>query len=394
MSLIFAGKLLASKSVQDDHDKESPTFGIRHLSRREKQLLDELGRTRTEIVRELVMMGPSVPGADIELWQKTISDYRTTLQPEVPHTGSRKNRRAKEYDPKRAGVASRRSQYGQRTMANTCSPQKMKSSLDALPILSCSGDFSNRKTEKIQTIQLPVVSLPLIGRSSTPQNRISLNTIQSPDECNEESPTTPMSSIDMTCSTLFANMSEGLGYIQSYFGVSDDTMKDIKLHADAVLAYVDSESTGSSTSKELATVFLAVRYRHTSCSIDGTSTRDGAGGEMLPSIQNGQSRRVDSGGGRLVSSRSLSGTSMRLGDSLYDSRALSPCHDSYTQSQSRSKIKATGSSSFRATASNTRKSRVAWPVQEEMSREESLRNDLMSSIGNMHRHTAEVGANH
>mmetsp|Transcript_26383 Transcript_26383/g.39144 ORF Transcript_26383/g.39144 Transcript_26383/m.39144 type:complete len:1064 (+) Transcript_26383:160-3351(+) len=275
MSIVFGSKLLTSKSIHGQQDDDNnPSYGIKHLSKREKQLLHELERTRSEIVNELVQLGPSISSKDMGVWKETLADYESKVG--LSHTygtsigmkrkpGKTSLMRKKQLQTSSVHSSPSRS-LKKSTTLNQESTGTVKTGLDSLPILASNGDFAfNVKLRMQGPIQLPVINLPLVRTmSSTMSPDMKLGDTES-SAVNHDTMNHTLSSMPSFMErTMSMNMGEldnySRAFIQSYFDITDDQMDEIMFNSENILRAYDYE-TGMTVEEDFApiSVFASLR---------------------------------------------------------------------------------------------------------------------------------------
>jgi hypothetical protein len=387
MSVVFGGKLLSRKSQQDvADDYDDPNYGIKLLSKREKALLAELDRTRSEIVSELVTLGPSVSTGNLEDWRNTISTYESRLTSSSSFNGNNTFSSAAHHRTSRKKhlIRNCRSQPTQgklRSLGSTVSTLEPLSShdnrtvLDFLPALSASpasnmGGRGNSKQLKamnsLQTIKLPVLTLPSfrdkLGFRSSPRTQV----------CNDASLVDDCADFDVICVSSSPRKSyialEELDryFIQQYLDISNEQMAEILQDLDAILA--GGEGGGR------ISVFNAVNEMHQGLHKQLMSSCSSAAScSTLDSESFSESNLKASNMGSIASdSRMGFGGSLTL-DNVHKMK--------HKQNRRRSDSNR-----------KSKKVKMAWSASNinDLNSLEALRSELVKSLGNMQQHTADV----
>jgi hypothetical protein len=390
MSLIFGGKLLAPKHYEEDAEKNNPAFGIRHLSKREKQLLEELSKTRSEIVKELVHLGPSLGKSDLDLWRDTLDEYQDKLDLfDSRHIPSRRQgARSLTFSKTSWQQLGRESQ----SQVGVNGKRVVKSRLDSLPILSASCSLNlPKQAGMVSTIQLPVVTLPMVRGSSSPYSEVYQKSDSlAKEECGMA--TTHKSTV-ASSNTIFQDMGNNSAFIRQYLSLSAFDLLDIQMSADKILQSADRESGVIAHADEVLTsVFMSVK--HMDSRINDSSARNTSsaiGGNSLPVISSPHNSKYYMG--KSHSTKNLSSRSLPFEQSF---PTLGSLHSQDSNSRRKKSTGSVGQAHFAQShkrgsqrSVNRKQTRQAW-AQHESSPEENLRQELMASIGNMQRHTAEV----
>lgn len=385
MSVVFGGKLVPQKSQQNGVEAyDDPNYGIKLLSKREKTLLAELDRTRSEIVSELVTLGPSVSSGNLEDWRSTLSAYESQLATggsfsdtfgssgAAHHQSTRKKHRSKSSRRQRA-VGKLTSLGG---TASTLEPLHghdcTSTPLDFLPMISVNplssmGSSNQRKGAKpVQTVKLPVLSLPSFGSgvSQTSSPRVLVDVADQAD-CTDlriagedsyaRNPSIILEDLDRY-------------YIQQYLEISNEQMAEILQDLDAIL----SGGVGAGASRR--SVFNAVK---------GTDFI-GSGSSYAPHTLDNES---------IMELRSDSDTRTRGSVASVTDASFQRLSRSSTLDKSfKFKGKRRQSRRHNASTRTSNNVKMAWSDNNinDLNSIESLRSELVKSLGHMQQHTADV----
>lgn len=394
MSVVFGGKVICQKGQDAVDEYDDPIYGIQLLSKREKALLAELERTRSEIVEELITLGPSVSTADLEGWHNTIDTYERKLNRvgSLSKTVSGQESQKKKFTritrsvPRAGKLRSLRTQSAAYQLGT---PDQMNiTALDFLPALSASSKFTEGKNNgqrgglasSLQAIRLPILTLPAFGYKTCQSHSL-------PD-CSTHLHHQTLSCVDPVEARKGRNEISAIilddldrYFIQQHLQISNEQMVELLLNLDAILG-------GSSSAEKLqSTVFNAVKEEEF---YKGTfSNRN-----CIPnnSIIDHSEKYVDS---RFTLSDSCHEVASVFSNSLDCSRSVS-CEKTQsrstgtrakttTRNQARKSLKESGPKLQKIVKASSHNS-----ITDKHYSMELLRAELMRSLGNMQHHTAQV----
>lgn len=379
MSVVFGGKLLSQKGQSAVDDYDDPNYGIKLLSKREKALLAELDRTRSEIVSELFTLGPSVSTENLDDWHNTINTYESQIHGSGSFSNTTSTYNSHKINKKRRTRSQPVSGKLRALKGSSTSFHESKTvtALDFLPALSTNsaaslGSSARKGGNSSQTIKLPVLSLPSIRDKSSNSN--------SPRGLDKSSTYNPLSDFEefSTTDLIAGRALIVLGdldryYIQQYLEISNEQMDEILQDQDAILA-------------------------------GGISTEKGDRSSSYPSVFNAV-KDVDFYGVLNNSTQSASSPHISTGNNMGEDVDTLPLADSNESLSGSSSLGFSRSSKLRKTNKNKNKSRhnkeltqknrkakMAWPESgvNDLNSLEALRSELVKSLGNMQNHTAQV----
>jgi hypothetical protein len=339
MSLIFGGKLLAPKQKRSAHDPSDfdASKSVQLLSKREQELLEELQKTRTDIVRELVRVSPQIRTDDLDSWKSSIKKYQSNLSSSKKVERPLTSLEAKRHFRRRSEI-------------------QASKTLQSLPIMSSTGEFAfGFKTKRDDSVALPVLTLPAVRiaqiHSSVPQSDIHPREITS----NTSPP------VDSKFSLNFDQF--GVNFMINYFSISQSQWDEIITNFDKVCRYVQPSFEEPNDNENFPTVFMSVsdRYCDFLCSDFSTSDRpqNNRLALSLPPINPTQNQSNSTGTSIFASSKQPNMPSKR--------------HVERGKPLSKTKKRL--------------QSQRSMPTE---SSPNNLRQELMSSLGQMQRYTAEV----
>jgi hypothetical protein len=380
MSVVFGGKLISQKGQVAVDDYDDPNYGIKLLSKREKALLAELDRTRSEIVSELVTLGSSVSAGDLEDWHNTIHAYESQINEIGPSISiqSSNHRRTKKahYRTQPQRVSSGKLKALKSSTFHCDSTSKTMTGLDFLPALSIAGvrGSNKRKNGPSQSVRLPILTLPSLRTNSSLFNSHCGSAEDSPRPPDPPLPDLTEELGGPPASSPSALRLDGLDryYIQQYLEISNEQMDEILQDLDAIL--MGATAAGNCDDNSHQSVFNAAR----------DAAFDGRRGwwDSAPPVASQLSASRETKSKEKLSHLSSSGFSRS--SSLRKNKMID--------------VHTTGT---RRVANNnkesTRKSKtvkVAWSEGgsgiNDLNSLDALRTELVKSLGNMQHHTAEV----
>jgi hypothetical protein len=357
MSLVFGGKLLAPKQTRTmcpEQANLTNTKEIQSLSRREQELLQELQKTRTNIVKELVRISPEVQIEEVDSWKNTLKKYKSNL--------NRSMRR-----PLSTSSGTRRSQGPQR------SETPSSHSFQSIPIMSSTGEFAfSLKSRREEPIVLPVLSLPAVR---PPLKAKSLRTESMP--CNSF----PPPRIGDTSILLLDVDQSDVEFMLDYFSITLSTWREVSENFETLCKYVEPSSNDQSDNL-MPTVFASTNTRTRDLSpIDDSKSLSSS------TFGNSQSRSFGNSLPPLrPNTRQPTPQSLFRGSDLHQFNSSEfdpPKSVMLTRSMSTKRAE--------AGPSKTRKRfQSIQYLRPELSSSDSLRQELIKSLGSMQQHTAEV----
>lgn len=331
MSLIFGGKLLAPKLRQPKDHSIVSSNNIQSLSQREQELLDELQVTRSNIVRELIRISPEVRNDDISSWKSSLNLYNSnlkTLKKERPKTTD-----VKLHQKKRIEIQSK--------------------TLQSLPMISSTGDFSlSFKTKREDPISLPILTLPAVRPATShqqPSDFLSLPTTHHDKYLRYD-----YSNILLDFDDLQTE------FMLNYFTITISQWREIVANFGKVLCFIKGESTElrptvfSSVKRVAPNSLFSPTIRKSSHIHDCTRT--------LPPIDHESN------------SRNTSSRSLLRGSSLHSLHSTTFVNTSQEMRRTRKQ---------KVNSRSRGNTKVTSPVS-------ALRQELLTSLGNMQHYTAEV----
>lgn len=357
---------MAPKNSDDKNEKNNPVLGIRYLSKRETQLVEELKKTRSEIVKELVHLGPELCESDIELWKGTLDAYRDELFSSNTICGHQTQ------------ITSEISKRRLKRLGKVCSlrdsndKRGVKSRLDAFPILSASYS-SRERNNPSSTIQLPVVTLPIVRRNVTSNSE----KYREHDVTSKEIALMEQSNASQFKSVHFQDIGNSSAFIQEHLAITASDLADIQLYECKILQSADRDVGPIESGDEFGTtVFMAVVSSEDQVSDHMPHLKVGISLPTLAASQNSNTDLKKIHSTKYFASKSLGSSDSKVSTVGRNKSTRHVAHPPKGRSR---------------TSSTPRRDRQAWS-QYKMPTETNLRLELMESIGNMQRHTADVGS--
>lgn len=392
MSVVFGGKLISHKGQSAVDDFDDPNYGIKLLSKREKTLLAELNKTRSEIVSELVILGPSVATGNLDDWHQTINTYES----QIHGSGSFHSNTGSNYDTnKRTKKRSSRNQLASgklgvlKSSSLSFHESKTTTGLDFLPALATHSVTSHVSSKRrggstSQAIRLPILTLPSIQTKHSTSNSPRCLVDDASHQYNPLSDFAEFSGGDETAGRALIILDDlDRYYIQQYLEISNEQMDEILQDLDAILLGGVAAAAGETCDSSRPSVFNAVRDMcFSNDGIEGSSTTVPA--TSPPLLFEGGKARVQG------SSRLLLGSKGAMPHSASSSAGFSRSSALRKTTSQKTSIK--GRSSKEVTQKN-KKSKMAWSDSggiNDLNSIEALRTELVKSLGNMQHHTAEV----
>lgn len=229
MSLVFGGKLLAPKPKRSANDQNSldASRSVQLLSKREQELLEELQKTRTDIVKELVRVSPQIRNDEIDSWKNSIEKYQSNLSASRKIDRPLTSLEAKKHFRRRSEI-------------------QASKTLQSLTVMSSTGEFSfGFQTKRDDSFVLPVLKLPEV-RPAWPQS-------VHPHEIISKTPSLPSDSILPLDFDQF-----DVNFMMNYFSISQSLWDEIVNNFDKLCRC----SVGDHQGDEFApTVFMSVSDR-------------------------------------------------------------------------------------------------------------------------------------
>mgnify|MGYP003386362792 CR=1 FL=1 len=382
MSVVFGGKLLSQKGQNAVDVYDDPNYGIKLLSKREKALLAELDRTRSEIVSELFTLGPSVSTENLEDWHNTINTYESQIHDTSSISKISSNYKSHKKIKKtraRSQPLSKKLTTLKCSSSSTFHEGKTVTALDFLPALTTDaatslGSSTRRGGGSSHHVKLPVLSLPSIRTkiSHSISPRALINDNLSP--YNTLSDFVEFTTSDLTSGTSYIVLGDlDRYYIQQYLDISNEQMDEILQDLDAIL--VGDISTGDSgSSSPHPSVFNAVKDA-------------GVCDHFRNNTQSASSPHLSA-----ASEMAAFGGTIPLTDAYGSSKSsLGLRRPSKHLKTNKNKCRSNGRYDKGLTQKN-RKTKMAWPDSgvNDLNSLDSLRSELVKSLGNMQHHTAEV----
>jgi hypothetical protein len=343
MALIFGGKLLAPKQrPANDQDSFNASKSVQLLSKREQELLDELQKTRTDIVKELVRASPQIRTDEIDSWKRSIKQYQSNLSSSKKVERPLTSLEAKKHLRRRSEI-------------------QASKTLQSLPIMSSTGEFAfSFKTKRDEPIVLPVLTLPAVRPLQIRSNSV---VPQSNSDSQDIISKTSLHS-DLIFPYIFDRFD--VNFMIHHFSISQQQWDEIMTNFEKVCRHIQP-SFEDQDDEILLSVFMSAADRpsdHPFLNDSTTSVRSRSSGlSPLPPI--GPS-----------SSQNLKNT---MGSSLFASskqlKARSKKHSGTSRSHSKSRQLPLSQRSVHTALSSS---------------SNDLRQELMTSLAHMQQYTTEV----
>ena len=232
MSLVFGGKLLAPKPKRSANDQNSldASRSVQLLSKREQELLEELQKTRTDIVKELVRVSPQIRNDEIDSWKNSIEKYQSNLSASKKIERPLTSLEAKKHFRRRSEI-------------------QASKTLQSLTVMSSTGEFAfGFQTKRDDSFVLPVLKLPEV-RTAWPQSVHPLEIIS-------KTPSLPSDS------TLPFNFDQfDVNFMMNYFSISQSLWDEIVHNFDKLCRYVHPSFEDHQGDEFPPTVFMSVSDR-------------------------------------------------------------------------------------------------------------------------------------
>ena len=233
MSVVFGGKLIRQQGHSAVDEYDNPNFGLKLLSKREKSLLAELERTRSEIVEELVSMAPQVSSTSLEEWHDTINTYKKQLNGKTVKPSNDKYARRNMRRNHLTGAVKMKSL----NFSQSCDRTEVRSTtvLDMLPSLTSQSveHVTKRKNNSSsQPVKLPVLTLPNVRRRSSCDCSTSDRSAERPSH---KSTSEFIEHNTNTSSTFIILDDLDRYYIQQYLDITNEQMEVILCNLDTIL---------------------------------------------------------------------------------------------------------------------------------------------------------------